>query len=167
MNTNTTTNTNINPIKSNIRNEQINTLNELIAVTRDGAEFYGDAAAKAKSPQLQTLFRHMADSKNGLVGAMSREVKSVGGSPEATGTFRGTLHQLYGDARGKLGSTDYGYVAELEASEDRLLCAFDNVLKDDDVAPQVKEAVRGFLPKVREQHQVMRDRKWAMEATKH
>lgn len=161
------TNTNINTNKSNIHNEKIETLNELIAVTRDGAEFYGDAAGKAHNPQLQALFQHMADSKNGLVGAMSREVKSEGGAPEATGTFRGTLHQLYGDARGKLGSSDFGYVAELEESEDRLLGAFDNVLKDDDVPLQVKEAVRSYLPKVREQHQVMRDRKWMMEATRH
>ena len=55
---------------NDIREEKIDTLNELISVTRDSATFYGEAASEAKNPQLQSLFRSMADSKNGIVGAL-------------------------------------------------------------------------------------------------
>ncbi|MBW3549412.1 MAG: PA2169 family four-helix-bundle protein [Proteobacteria bacterium] len=151
----------------NIRDEKIETINELLAVTRDSAEFYEDASTKARNPQLQSLFKDMAQSKNSLVGAMSREVKAEGATPDTDGTFRGTLHRMYGDVRGKMGSDDYGYVAQLEESEDRMLHAFNEVLEDKDAPVAVKDAVRSFLPTVKQQHDTMRDRKWAMDATKH
>ncbi|SKA26958.1 PA2169 family four-helix-bundle protein [Novilysobacter spongiicola] len=154
-------------MNNNIREQKIETLNELLAVTRDSAEFYEDASTKAKNPQLQTLFADMAQSKNSLVGALSSEVKLEGAKPDTDGTFRGTLHRMYGDVRGKMGSDDYGYVAQLEESEDRMLHAFKDVLEDDDAPATVKQAVQSYLPTVKQQHDTMRDRKWAMESTRH
>lgn len=150
-----------------IRNEKIETLNELLAVTRDSAEFYGDAATKAENPQLQSLFRDMAQSKGRLVGALSSELRAEGATPKEDGTFRGSLNQMYGDVRAKLGGGDYGYVSQLEASEDRMLAAFNDALTDQDVPATVKNAVRSYLPEVRAQHDAMRDRKWTMEASRH
>lgn len=150
---------------TNIRNEKIETLNDLIAVTRDSAAFYGDAAGKVGNPALKSLFSAMAESKNGLIGAMSRDVRDAGATPADTGTFRGALHKVYGDVRARLGSDgDYGYVAELEETEDRMLGAWNNVLADADAPAPVKDAVTSYLPKVKEHHALMRDRKWAMEA---
>ncbi|HET8818725.1 MAG TPA: PA2169 family four-helix-bundle protein [Xanthomonadaceae bacterium] len=148
-----------------IREEKIDTLNELISVTRDSAKFYGEAAGEAKNPQLQSLFRSMADSKNGIVGALSREVRSEGAEPKESGSFSGSLHRLYGEVRGKLGSDDYTYVSQLEESEDRMLHAYRDVLKDDDTPQTVKSVVSEYLPKVQAQHDLMRDRKWAMQAS--
>ena len=146
-----------------IREQKIDTLNELISVTRDSAKFYGEAASEAKNPQLQSLFRSMADSKNGIVGALSREVKSEGAEPKDSGSFQGSLHRLYGDVRGKLGGDDYGYVSQLEESEDRMLHAYSDVLKDDDTPQPVKSVVSEYLPKVTAQHDLMRDQKWMMQ----
>ena len=152
---------------TNIREEKIDTLNELLAVTRDSAEFYEDASIKAANPQLQSLFRDMAQSKNKLVGALATEVRAEGATPDTEGTFRGTLHRMYGDVRGKMGKDDFGYVSQLEESEDHMLHAFQDVLEDGDTPMAVKDAVRDYLPTVKQQHDRMRDRKWAMEATKH
>lgn len=151
---------------TNIRTQKIETLNELIAVTRDSAEFYDEAASKVDNARLKTLFTNMATAKNGLVDAMSRDVKLEGAKPAQDGTFRGSLHRIYGDVRAKFGSKDYAYVSELEESEDRMLEALNNVIKDKEVPALVKTAVSSYLPKVQEQHNIMRDRKWAME-TKH
>lgn len=147
-----------------IRKEKIETMNELIATTRDSAAFYAEAASKIDNTQLKSLFTGMAESKNGLVGAMSRDVRSEGAEPAKDGTFRGSLHKLYGDVRAKLGDSDYAYVSELEQSEDRMLHAFKDVLEDDDVPAPVKQAVTSYLPKVQQHHDAMRGRKWAMEA---
>lgn len=147
-----------------IRNQKIDTLNELIAVTRDSADFYRDAAAKVDNPALKTLFNGMAESKQGLVGAMARDVKLEGAQPAEAGTFRGTLRQIYGDVRARLGDSDYAYVSELEETEDRLLGALNNVLHDKDAPAPVKEAVTSYLPKVKQHHDLMRDRKWTMKA---
>lgn len=149
-----------------IREQQIDTLNDLIQVTRDSAEFYQDAAGEVESPQLKSLFDQMAASKNGLVGAMSHEVQLAGDEAEDSGTFRGSLRQFYAGVRSKFGDTDYAYVSELEQSEERLLNAFDDVIKDQDVSQQVKQTVSQYLPTIKEHYAVMRDRKWAMDQAK-
>lgn len=149
-----------------IRNQKIETLNELIEVTRDSAQFYTDAAQKVDNPQLKTLFSGMAASKNGLVGAMSSDVRQEGATPAKDGTFRGSMHKVYGDIRAKFGDSDYAYVSQLEESEDHMLHAFNDVLQDKDAPEPVKGAVRSHLPKVQQHHAEMRDRKWAMQSNR-
>ena len=67
----------------------------------------------------------------------------------------------------KLGGGDYGYVAQLEASEDRMLEAFNDTLTDQDTPATVRTAVQSYLPQVKAQHDLMRDKKWAMESSRH
>jgi uncharacterized protein (TIGR02284 family) len=148
-----------------IRTEKIDTLNDLIEITRDSATFYNDAAKAVPNPALKSLFGEMASSKQGLVGAMSREVRLEGAKPATTGTVRGAWDKLYGEVRSKFGDTNYGYVKELEATEDRLMKAFNEVVADDDVPAAVKQSVSSYLPTIRSHHDMMRDRKWTMQAT--
>ena len=153
--------TNIESIKTN----KIDTLNDLIEITRDSATFYSDAAKAVPNPALKSLFGEMASSKQGLVGAMSREVRSEGAKPATTGTVRGAWDKLYGEVRTQFGDANYGYVSQLESSEDRLMKAFHEVVADKDVPAAVKETVSSYLPTIRSHHDMMRDRKWDMQAS--
>ena len=148
-----------------IRTEKIDTLNDLIEITRDSAMFYGEAAKAVPNPALKTLFGEMASSKQGLVGAMSKEVRHEGAKPATSGTVRGAWDKLYGEVRTQFGDANYGYVKELEATEDRLMKAFHEVIADDDVPAAVKQTVNSYLPTIRDHHDLMRDRKWAMQAS--
>ncbi|HDS1634927.1 TPA: PA2169 family four-helix-bundle protein, partial [Stenotrophomonas maltophilia] len=87
-----------------------------------------------------------------------------GGKPAEHGTVVGSMQQFYGKVRAAFGDTNYGYVAELEESEDRLLGAFKDVLKDNELPPAVRQEVTQLLPEVQECHNVMRARKHAMKA---
>ncbi len=149
-----------------LRQEKVETLNELIQATRDSAEFYADAAKAVTNPQLRSLFDDMAESKQGLVGSMAREVRAEAGEPATDGSLRGSLHQFYSTLRAEMAKDhgDYAYVKELEKSEDRLMAAFHDVIKRDDVPKAVKESLLSYLPKVQQHHDAMRERKWAMEA---
>ena len=147
-----------------IKTEKIDTLNDLIEITRDSATFYNDAAKAVPNPALKSLFGEMASSKQGLVGAMSREVRSEGAKPATTGTVRGTWDKLYGEVRTQFGDANYGYVSQLEATEDRLMKAFNEVVADDNVPASVKQTVSSYLPTIRSHHDMMRDRKWTMQA---
>ena len=159
-----TTMTNIQAVKT----EKIETLNDLIEITRDSATFYQDAAKAVPNPALKSLFGEMASSKNGLVGAMSREVRSEGAKPATAGTVRGAWDKLYGEVRSQFGDASFGYVSQLEATEDRLMKAFNEVVADDSVPLAVKQTVSSYLPTIRSHHDLMRDRKWSMqEAVKH
>ena len=151
-----------------IKTEKIDTLNDLIEITRDSATFYSDAAKAVPNPALKSLFGEMASSKQGLVGAMSREVRSEDVKPATTattGTVRGAWDKLYGDVRTQFGDANYGYVSQLESSEDRLMKAFNEVVADDNVPASVKQTVSSYLPAIRSHHDMMRDRKWNMQAS--
>ncbi|MGV8923105.1 MAG: PA2169 family four-helix-bundle protein [Thermomonas sp.] len=148
-----------------IKTQKIDTLNDLIEITRDSATFYNDAAKAVPNPALKSLFGEMASSKNGLVGAMSREVRTEGATPATHGTVRGAWDKLYGEVRSQFGDANYGYVSQLESSEDRLMKAFNEVVADDNVPASVKQTVSSYLPAIRSHHDMMRDRKWNMQAS--
>lgn len=148
-----------------IRTEKIDTLNDLIEITRDSATFYNDAAKAVPNPALKSLFGEMASSKQGLVGAMSKEVRMEGATPATSGTVRGVWDKLYGEVRSQFGDANYGYVSQLEATEDRLMKAFHEVVADNDVPTSVKQTVTHYLPTIRSHHDMMRDRKWSMQAS--
>jgi len=147
----------------NTHTKTTHTLNDLIAIARDGKDFYDEAAQKVENPELRALFNRIAGVKADIVAQLSGVVRSAGGQPETTGTLVGGMQQLYGKLRATLGDTNYGYVAELEESEDRLLKAFDEALKDNDTPVAAREAAARLLPQVRECHDVMRNRKLAMK----
>lgn len=151
---------------ADVRNEKVETINKLIQATRDSAAFYQYASTHVDNPQLKTLFVDMAQSKNGLAGSMSKEVRSEGSTPADSGTTGGALRQLYGTIKPMIASNtgDYGYVKELEESQDRLLNAFHDVITDDNAPQAVKLVLQSYLPTVAKQHDLMRDRKWAMQA---
>ncbi|MEE7547767.1 PA2169 family four-helix-bundle protein [Xanthomonas sp. Kuri4-1] len=139
-------------------------LNDLISISRDGKQFYEEAAQKVGDAELAALFTRIAGVKSDIVSSLSSVVQAVGGEPDRSGTLVGSLQQMYGKVRATLGDTKYGYVAELEESEDRLLKAFDEVIADQDTPVAARDAALALLPEVRACHDVMRNRKHAMKS---
>lgn len=148
----------------NTQNKTSHTLNDLIAIARDGKDFYLEAAQKVDNPELRALFDRIAGVKSDIVTQLSGVVRTAGGEPETSGTLVGGMQQMYGKLRATLGDKNYGYVAELEESEDRLLKAFDEALKDKDTPQAAREVAARLQPQVRECHDVMRNRKLAMKS---
>jgi uncharacterized protein (TIGR02284 family) len=139
-------------------------LNDLIEIARDGGEFYTEAAGKVDNPELSSLFGQMAAHKREVVQGLSADVSATGGKPAEHGTMVGSMQQMYGKIRAAFGNTDYGYVAELEESEDRLLKAFKDTVADNDTPVAARAAAEQFMPRVVECHNIMRDRKQALKA---
>ncbi|ALN87822.1 hypothetical protein LC55x_4574 [Lysobacter capsici] len=148
----------------NTQTKTTHTLNDLIEIARDGKDFYTEAAQKVKDAELSALFVRIAGVKADIVTSLSSAVVAAGGKPAEHGTFVGSMQQFYGKVRATLGDTQYGYVAELEESEDRLLKAFNETLSDSDTPPAARVEVERLLPQVRECHQVMSTRKRTLKA---
>lgn len=138
-------------------------LNDLIAIARDGQDFYQEAQGKVDHPELSALFGRIAAVKGEIVSQLSATVESTGGDATGHGTMVGNMQQMYGKLRATFGDKEYGYVAELEESEDRLLKAFRETVADGDTPPAARSAAQALLPKVEEVHNTMRDRKHAMK----
>ncbi len=147
----------------NVEKKTAHHVNDLIEIARDGNEFYSDASKKVKDAELSSLFSRIATTKAEIVTRLSTVVAATGEKPAEHGTFVGSMQEFYGKVRAAVGDTEYGYVAELEESEDRLLKAFKEAANDSDIAVGAKEEILALLPKVQETHAVMRDRKHAMK----
>ena len=130
-------------------------LNHLIEICRDGINFYRDAAEKVEDSELKALFSRMAKAKAELAQALATEVRIEGGKPADKGTLVGEFQKLYGELRAKFGDKRYGFVAELEQVEDRLLAAFQRAAFDDDSPLPVRTAASLHLPEVRACHEEM------------
>ena len=139
------------------------TLNDLIAIARDGQAFYTEAAQKVDHSELSALFTRIAGVKSTIVSKLGATVQAAGGEPEDHGTMVGNMQQMYGKVRAAFGDKEYGYVAELEESEDRLLKAFKETIADADTPAAARGAAQELLPQVTECHNTMRDRKLAMK----
>jgi len=144
-------------------NKTAHSLNDLIEIARDGKDFYEEAAGKVKDAELSALFSRIAGVKSSIVAQLSSAVAASGAKPAEKGTMVGSMQQFYGKVRATLGDTQYGYVAELEESEDRLLAAFKDALNDHDITPAARQEITQLLPQVQETHAVMRARKHAMK----
>jgi uncharacterized protein (TIGR02284 family) len=139
------------------------TLNDLIEIARDGADFYAEAAGKVENAELSTLFTQMAGHKREIVTGLSADVAAAGGNPADHGTMVGSMQQAYGNVRSALGDNNYGYVAQLEEAEDRLLKAFKETIADNDTPSAARAAAQKHMPRVQECHDIMRNRKLAMK----
>lgn len=147
----------------NTQSRTTHSLNDLIAVARDGKKFYEEAAQKVDDRELSTLFTRIANTKARIVDDLSTTVKTAGGKPEEHGTLVGGMQKMYGNLRSSFGDKRYGFVAELEESEDRLLHAFEDAIADDDTPAPAREVASRLLPEVRACHDVMAERKHAMQ----
>ncbi len=134
-------------------------LNDLVSVARDGKSFYEDAASKIDNPELRTLFTRIATVKGDVVNSLSSEIRTSGDTPADSGTWVGSFNKMYGDMRAKFGDKSYGFVAQLEESEDRLLKGFHDALQDKDISANARMTLNRLLPEVRGCHDIMRDRK--------
>ncbi|MGE6793740.1 conserved hypothetical protein [Pseudomonas guineae] len=142
--------------------DKIQQLNELIEITRDGQRFYQHAHEEVKDVRLQALFRDMAQTKTELIRALSVKVAANQQKPADGGTVVGKLRQVYADTKATLVSDEEGaYVAQLEEAEDRILHAFEAVLKDAD--PDIHALLATQMPTVRANHDRMRNLKQSMQ----
>jgi uncharacterized protein (TIGR02284 family) len=128
------------------------TLNRLIAVCRDGEEFYGYAARKVSRPQLRALLRATAGLHREIADALRHHVSGVGGSPVEGGTLAGRLRQLEGGVKATLASdAAAALVPGLEETEQVVVQAFESALADP-IDGTARTVIAGKLEVLRATH---------------
>ena len=127
----------------------IGTLNRLIALCRDGEDFYGSAAEKVKDARLQQQFREMATLHREIGGDLRPYVATAGGSAAEGGTLAGKTRQLFATIRTMVTSnTEQTLVTELKAVEDSVVDAFEKAL-DEPILEEARQRVAARLEDVR------------------
>lgn len=110
--------------------EVISTLNGLIETCRDGQEGFKHAAEGVERSDLKTLFYEFAQQRATFVGDLQDVVRTLGGDPENSGSFAGTLHRGWIDIKSAVSGRDEGVILdECERGEDSAKSAYKSALE--------------------------------------
>jgi uncharacterized protein (TIGR02284 family) len=113
-------------------NSRINdTLNDLIEACIDSAEGFTEAAKNVKSPELHSFFTKIADDRSGFAGELKREVLTLSGDPETSGSAGAAMHRAWMGILGTLtGKNEHSILSEVERGEDSVVSAYKKALAE-------------------------------------
>jgi uncharacterized protein (TIGR02284 family) len=151
-----------------IRQDEITTLNTLIATLIDSVTGFEDAAANIEgSSRLQQLFRERASERRQVVEELRAEVRRLGGNPEDDGSFLGKTHQRFLDLKAAItGRDEQAIINEVERGEDYLKEKFETALERGHLSGDSRSVVERAYQSVKAGHDQVSQLKHGMEGTR-
>ncbi|MBA3510959.1 PA2169 family four-helix-bundle protein [Sphingomonas sp.] len=137
----------------NTRQDEISTLNTLIATLIDSVTGYEDSAANLDNSRLQQLFRDNARERQRVVEDLRAEVRRLGGNPEDDGSVLGKTHQRWLDLKAAVtGRDEKAVINETERGEDYLKEKFETALSEGSLSGETRAVVENAYQSVRKGH---------------
>jgi uncharacterized protein (TIGR02284 family) len=134
----------------------IDTLNDLLEVSRDGEYGFRTSAEHAKSAGLRTVFNQRADECRSAARELEALVTQLGGKADSGGTAGGALHRGWVKVRSALtGYTDEALLEECERGEDVALARYRKAVEEP-LPETVRSMVAAQLMGVQRNHDQMR-----------
>lgn len=148
------------------RQDEITTLNTLIATTIDSVTGYEDAASNSEAGRFAEIFRDRANERQQVVEELRAEVRRLGGNPEDDGSFMGKTHQRFLDLKAAVtGRDERAIINEVERGEDYLKEKFETALNDGPLSSESRAIVERCFQSVRSGHDQMSQLKHGLEAS--
>ena len=148
-----------------IRQDEISTLNTLIATLIDSVTGYEDSAANIDNSRLKELFRDSARERQRVVEDLRSEVRRLGGNPEDDGSFLGKTHQRFLDLKAAIaGHDEKAVINETERGEDYLKEKFETALNSGTLSGECRAVVERAYQSVRKGHDQVSSLKHGLEA---
>jgi uncharacterized protein (TIGR02284 family) len=133
----------------------IEQLNSLVETTLDSAEGYMSAADEAKNSRFSSLFRERGAQRYDIAQRLQARVKSLGGDPEESGSTLGAAERWFADLKQKMVGTDASIIAEVEAGEDHVKEAYQQVITDGELSDPVRTAIESEFAQIQANHDEM------------
>ena len=163
-----------------------NILPELIEASRDGGEFYAEAAESVKDAELSKLFKRMARAKSDLAQELANEVvirpikakpaaKTAAKAPAKTAAkttakaapakgWVGEIHAVYRDLRPGMKAIRQDQVTRIEETENQLLGRIQQVRHDKENSYVVRVLAMQYETHARALGEALRARKRRLTA---
>ncbi len=148
------------------RQEQLETLSNLLAVSEDGRIFYEQAVEKVDASNLEHIFTDMARHRTEVSAELIAKIHELGGKVDEPRTTKGKLSLLYGELLAAVSwDGDKTFVNRLEECEDRALEEFSKAINST-MPAELKEFVFMCHKKLQQSHDYMKSLKDHMEQEK-
>jgi uncharacterized protein (TIGR02284 family) len=143
----------------------IRTLNSLIATTLDSVDGYTEAAKDAKNPRFADMFTSRAKERRQVASDLQAAVVRMGGDAEDDGTILASAHRTFIDLKSAVtGSDDTAIINEVERGEDHIKAKFEDAMGETDLSSEARTAIASAWDSVKSGHDQMRDLKHAMQS---
>ncbi len=140
------------------KEEQLQHLQDLIAVAKDGELGYLTAAEHVNDTRLTTVFSEYAKQRAGFVRDLLKEIERITGEPapdraDESGTVTGSVFRGWMSLKSAVtGGGPAAIVAACETGEDSAEAAFERVVNMD-ISGQTRTLVEAQWGKIKEAHQ--------------
>jgi uncharacterized protein (TIGR02284 family) len=108
----------------------LETLNQLIQTSEDGAKGFAQAAEKAQDVALKSELGSRAQLCAKATRDLQSLVRSFGGDPQKGGTVSGTLHRRWLAFKAAVGDNDVAVLEEVERGEDHAKAVYARALEE-------------------------------------
>ncbi len=137
--------------------EVIQTLNNLVEISRDGEQGFRTAAEQARDPQLKTVFQSAAQRCASGARELESEIAQLGGTPTQSSSITGALHRLWTNLKSFVTArNDKAILEEVERGEDVAKSAYERAVAKP-LPPRVHAIIDRQYRGVRENHDRVRD----------
>jgi uncharacterized protein (TIGR02284 family) len=133
--------------------KSIEAINDLIEINNDRVQGYKKASDEAKDEDLRTVFNNMAMQSQRFAGELRDRVQAEGGTPAEGTTVKGKVYRAWMDVKDKFsGNNRKTVLASCEFGEDAAQQAYDSVLKDQEIAGDLRLTIENQKKSLRESH---------------
>jgi len=148
------------------RQDEVSTLNTLIATTIDSITGYEDSATNIDNERFREIFRQRATERQRVVEDLRAEVRRLGGNPEDEGSFLGKAHQRFEDLKAAVtGRDEQAIINEVERGEDYLKQKWQAALQSGNLHGETHDLVERCYQSVKSGHDQISQLKHGMAAS--
>ena len=135
------------------------TLHDLIQISRDGCEFYEEAARSVSDKKLSRVFTDMAKAKSDLATHLASEVKPAKGKATPPMDLVGEVGQTYAGIGRAPTSVNSANITALEQSETHIQGSLQKVVMDRDNSFVIRVLAKQYVSKAEALKAELRSRK--------
>lgn len=131
-------------------NDPVDVLNRLIALCHDGIEGYKAAAERTEKEIYQRMFNEYVEQRQRFVNDLQKLVRNLGGNPEDSGSFLGSLHEGWLRFRSYLAGDEqeaHAVLEEARRGEEAVLEAYQEAFHGE-LPESVRPIIRTHLSEI-------------------
>ena len=126
-----------------------NQLEEILEKNRDAQKGYAKAAENADSANLKSFFQRKATDRNSFNTSLKREMISNFADIDDSGSFTGTIHRAWMDAKSLLsGNDDEAMLEEAIKGDKAAVEEYQEVLLDTKLPLGISQLLRGQMTQI-------------------
>ena len=137
-------------------------LHDLMDITRDGTEFYEEAAKAVPDKKLSRVFTDLAKAKTALADNLTPELKPATKGKYAPMELRGEVNQAYAGVRAGFKSVGSAHLTALEQTESQIQVNLQKIVMDRDHSFVVRVLAKQYVHAAEALKAELRSRKRTM-----